>query len=392
MVIGQYSYPDVDRLFYIENNHFQGRLFPNMKIAIFHNYMDNIGGAEFVDLTLAKSLNADIYTTNIDKDKIKKMGFSTENVFSIGRIPINAPFKQQAAFNKFRKLNLGKKYDLYIIGGDWAMAGALHNKPNIWYVYSPIREIWDLYEYTRENNVFLFAKPIFDLWVGYHRRMNLKYIKHVDKVVSISHNVERRVEKYFGKKSMVIYPPIDTSKFSCKKDDQKVGGYWLSVNRLISHKRVEIQIKAFAKMPDEKLIIVGCYERSRHFKAYASYIQNIKPDNVEILSWINEDKLISLYANCKGFITTSKDEDFGMAAVEAMASGKPVIAPNEGGYKETIVDGVTGKLIDDIDEEKLIKSIKDIGKKPESYKPACMKQAKRFDTQVFTKGIKELIN
>ena len=72
------------------------------KIAIFHNYMDNIGGAERVGLTLARELNADFYTTNIDKEKIKKMGFSDINLISIGKIPVNAPFRQQMALY-FRK-------------------------------------------------------------------------------------------------------------------------------------------------------------------------------------------------------------------------------------------------------------------------------------------------
>ncbi len=74
-----------------------------------------------------------------------------------------------------------------------------------------------------------------------------------------------------------------------------------------------------------------------------------------------------------------------------MASGKPVIAPNEGGYKETIIDGVTGNLIDDIDVDKLVKAIREIGKNPESYKDACLQRAKNFDTKVFIKKIKELI-
>ena len=79
-----------------------------MKIAIFHNYLDNIGGAEIVGLTLAREFNADVYTTNIDKEKINKMGFSDviPRIFSIGTVPINAPFKQQFSLWKFRKLNL----------------------------------------------------------------------------------------------------------------------------------------------------------------------------------------------------------------------------------------------------------------------------------------------
>ena len=133
-----------------------------MKIAIFHNFMDNIGGAERVGLTLARELKADFYSTNIDREKIKKMGFSNINFISIGKIPINAPFRQQAALRKFRKLNLGNKYDFYIIDGDWAMSGAVINKPNLWYVHSPIREIWDSYRYVRNNLVPFPLRPIFD--------------------------------------------------------------------------------------------------------------------------------------------------------------------------------------------------------------------------------------
>ena len=101
------------------------------RIAIFHNYLDNIGGAEIVGLTLARELKADVYTTNIDKEKIKKMGFNDVNIISIGNIPINAPFRQQLAFLRFRLLNLKNKYDFYIIDGDWAMSGAVKNHPNL---------------------------------------------------------------------------------------------------------------------------------------------------------------------------------------------------------------------------------------------------------------------
>jgi len=148
-----------------------------MKIAVFHNFMDNIGGAERVGLTLARELNADFYSTNIDEEMIRKMGFDDINLISIGTVPINAPFRQQAALHKFRKLNLGKKYDLYIIDGDWAMSAAVNNKPNLWFVHSPIREIWDLYRYTRQNTVPPYFRWIFDLWVYYNRTLNRKYIQ-----------------------------------------------------------------------------------------------------------------------------------------------------------------------------------------------------------------------
>lgn len=358
-----------------------------MRIAIFHNYVDNIGGAEKVGLTLAREFNADFYSTCINQEKIKKMGFNGIKPISIGKIPTNPPFRQQLTLIKFRKLNLRNKYDLFIINGDWAMSGAVNNKPNLWYVHSPIREIWDLYSYTRNNIAPKLGRPIFDKWVSYNRHLNKKYVKHVGKIVCNSVNTKNRIKKYLQRESVVVNPPIETSLFNYKKN----GDFWLSVNRLVGHKRVGMQIKTFQKLKGEQLVIVGCYEKSRHFNDLAKYLKKIKPKNVQILSLINQDKLIELYANCKGFLTTTQNEDFGMAPVEAMASGKPVIAPNEGGYKETIINNVTGKLIDNINPDKLVKAIKEVGKNPKTYKEACIKQAKNFDTKIFIKKIsKEL--
>ena len=357
-----------------------------MKIAVLHNFMDNIGGAEYVDLILARELKADIYTTNINYEKIKRMGFKKVNIQSIGKIPINAPFRQQLALQRFRSLNLKNKYDLYIIAGDWAMSAAVNNKPNLWYVYSPIREIYDLHNYVRQSLVSPIKRPLFDIWVKYNRYLNRKYIRHVEKIACISNNTKKRLKKYLNRDSTVIYPPTETKNYKYKEN----GDFWLSVNRLITHKRVDMQIKAFKNLPNEKLIIVGSYEKSRHFKSYANYIKKIKPKNVEILSWINQKELINLYAGCKALITTSKDEDYGLTPVEAMASGKPTIAPNEGGYKETIINNITGKLINNINYKKLTKAVKSL-KNPEQYKSACLKHAKNFDTKIFIKKIKELI-
>jgi len=232
-----------------------------------------------------------------------------------------------------------------------------------------------------------WKRPLFDIWVGYNRYLNKKYSGHVTKFVCNSENTRKRVEKYLGKDAIVINPPIDTSRFHYEPHKN----YWLSVNRLITHKRVDIQIKAFSKMPNEKLIIVGSYELSKHFIQYKKYIESIQTPNVEIKHWVDCEDLIDLYARCKGLITTAMDEDFGMTPIEAMASGKPVIATNEGGYRETIVDGVTGKLIDDINEEKLIGAVTKVGENLEIYKNPCIEQAKKYDTNVFIKKIKEQI-
>ncbi len=359
-----------------------------MKIAIFHNYMDNIGGAEMVTLTLARELKADVYSTNIDRDKIKKMGFEDVNLISIGKIPLDAPSRQQLALYRFRRLSLKNKYDFYIISGDWAVSAAVNNQPTIYYMHSPIRELWDLYGEVRKSIVPLRNRFIFDSWALYNRYLNKKYINKIDKIVCNSENTKKRLNHFLHRDAEVIYPPIYTKKFHYKKN----GNFWLSVNRLLNNKQVDMQIEAFKKLPDEKLIIVGSYETgAAHFRKYVNHINKIKPSNVEILHWIDFKKLVELYSNCKGFITTAKDEDFGMTAVEAMASGKPVIAPNEGGYKESIIDGKTGILIQNIDADRLAEAIEKIGKNPKKFKNACLRQAKKFDTKEFIKKIKEVI-
>lgn len=366
----------------------------SMRIAVFHNFIDNIGGAEIVALAFARELNADIYTTNIDLIKIRHMGFADvlPRVFSIGKVPLNPPWRQQIVLKKFRDLDLKKKYDFFIIAGDWAMSGAVKNRPNLWYVHSPIREIWDLHGYVREHMVPFWARSLFDLWVMVNRFLNRKYTGAVGRVVCNSENTKNRVVQFLKREATVIHPPVDTSKFHYAPPQ----GYWLSVNRLIKHKRIDLQLNAFAKLPGERLIVVGSYEGADHFLDHAAYCKKAKPDNVEIRSWVSHEKLVELYAHCKGLVTTSQDEDFGMNVVEAMASGKPVIAPREGGYKETVIHGQTGLLIDDIDEGKLRDAIlalsKELGADPEKYREACRVQASRFDIRISMEKIKKEID
>lgn len=345
-------------------------------------------------LTLARELTADLYTTNIDEDKVKRMGFEDvlPRIFSIGKIPTNAPFRHQAALWKFRRLNLGRKYDFYIIGGDWATSGAVNNKPNLWYIHSPLNELWEWRDFVRKEILSRWKRPIFDIWVWINRKLSLKYAKHIDIWVCNSNNTKKRVKKFYNREAEIIYPPTDTSKYEYKPHRN----YWLSVNRLINHKRVDMQVEAFSKMPNEKLIIVGSYEKgAKQFEVYNKYIESIKPENVEIINWADDKKLKELYSGCKGFITTARDEDFGMAPVEAMASGKPVIASNEGGYKETVVNGKTGILIDDISEIKIISAVEslneEMGGNELAYMKDCQERAREFDIRVFVEKIKRQI-
>lgn len=357
------------------------------KIAIFHNYMDNIGGAELVTISLAKHLDAEIFTTNIDSKKIEKMGGQGLKITSIGTVPVNAPFRQQWTLWRFRNLNLTGKFDAFIIAGDWAVSAAVNNHPNIWYIHSPIREIWDLYEYTRKNIVAPWKRPAFDIWVHLNRYLTKSYVDQVDDFFCNSINTHNRVQKFLGRNAEILPPPTQINDFSF----QSFGDYWLSVNRLISHKRIEVQLEAFRHFKDEKLIVVGCYEKSDHFQEYAKRMHSIAPPNVRFISWVDRKELVDLYANCKGVISTALDEDFGLTAVEAMASGKPMIAPSEGGYLETIEHLKTGYLIQEVNAKGLVEAISQVSQNLQSFKLPCLERAQKFGIAPFIAKIKEAL-
>lgn len=188
-------------------------------------------------------------------------------------------------------------------------------------------------------------------------RQNRLYSKNVSCFVCNSKNTSSRLKKFLEKDSEVINPPVDTASFFFRKSE----GYWLSLSRLINHKRIKLQLEAFRKMTDKKLVIVGSYEKAGHFRKYRKKILKIMPENVIILSHVPQDKLIELYARSIGMITTSKDEDFGMNVIESYAAGKPVIAVNESSYKETVINGNTGKLIEPYSES-IIEAVNEIEK------------------------------
>lgn len=371
-----------------------------MKIAIFHNYLDNIGGAEIVVLTLARAFAADIYTTNISLENIAKMGFAdvTPRIHSLGRIPKTAPFRQQLAFWKFRHLNLSGRYDFFIIAGDWAMSGAVNNHPNLWYAHSPLNELWEFQNFIKKELLNFWKKPLYDFWVAINRCLSLKYARSVDCWVANSLNTKLRIKKYYQQEAQVIYPPVDISADQSSGNyNAVIGDYWLSVNRLAAHKRPEMQLEAFKNLPAEKLVMVASYEQGvAQFENCKKKIDEYQLTNVEVKHWVSAAELQDLYRGCLGFITTAQNEDFGLTAVEAMAAGKPVIAPAEGGYLESVINGQTGILIKDIDSEKLRQAISAIKNNLENssnfYQENCQSQARRFDVSVFVESIRKIVN
>ncbi len=353
-----------------------------MRIGIFHDYFGAIGGGEKTVLSLAHILNADIITTDTDVFTILNPQVP---VISLGKTIKKSPFKQISTSILFSHCDFRDEYDFFIFTGNWSIHGANLHHPNLWYCYTPVRAFYDNYQRFL-HEMSSYTKPLFISWVSAHRRWSEHAINSLDTIISISETVAERMQKYLNRKTPVIYPPVDCNRYSCVK----YGDFWLSVNRLYPEKRIELQVETFRSLPDENLIIVGGYSQGDQTERYAKKILSNLPDNVSYLGEINEGEVLSLYATCKGHITTAMNEDFGLTPVEAMASGKPVVAVCEGGYRETI-NNETG-ILTSPKISALCSAIRQVSNNPESYKHSCFQQASRFDTSIFSSKMKKVVH
>lgn len=348
-----------------------------MRIAIFHDYFGAIGGGEKVVIEMAKILDADIITT--DTDAVKKIDADVR-VISLGKTIKFPPLKQISAALRFYFCDYSRDYDHFIFTGNWSHMAAHRHHPNIWYCYTPVRAFYDLYPTFLSRQGFI-TRQFFRIWTFFHRIADQRSVTYIDRIIAISRNVQDRISHYHNRESGLIYPPVDTSRYHC----EEYGNFWLSVNRLYPEKRIELQVDAFRQMPDERLVIVGGYAKGDHAAEYAERIGSTLPPNVTLRGEIGEEELRDLYSRCRGHICTALDEDYGLTPLEAMASGKPVVAVNEGGYRETVTKE-TGILVSP-DAGSLIHAISAISLHPERYRDACLERARKFDSVGFQEQV-----
>ncbi|ALM76151.1 glycosyltransferase [Thermococcus barophilus] len=359
-----------------------------MKIAVIHDRFVNRGGAERVALEIAKALKVDtIYTAHYEPEKT----FEEIQKFNIIEIhpTRDVSWDKQHAINrmvdgiKFSFLKEVSEYDLIWTSGMWAMFASKNNPRNIWYCHSPNRALYDLYEHFKKRYHWIGWKGVFIIWASFWRKIDQYHINFVREIVVNSRNTKRRVKAAYNRRSEVIHPPVDTKKFYWGESE----GYWLSVQRIMPEKRVELQIEIFKKVSGENLIIVGNVdENSQYYRMIKKKADKLP--NVRLMVGVDDKTLVELYAHSKGVIQTAIDEDFGLVPIEAMAAGKPVFAVNEGGFRETVIDGITGRLINPPYLENFIKAIKEFDET--KYNPKVIRTwAENFSVEKFRDKIKK---
>jgi glycosyltransferase involved in cell wall biosynthesis len=250
---------------------------------------------------------------------------------------------------------------------------------HICYCLTPARFLWNYQSYAQREGLGRLADVALRPVLNYLRLWDRLAADRVDHFIAISREVQRRIRKYYHRQSAIIYPPVDTGRLH---PADGYGDYFLVVSRLIPYKRIDLAVRAFNEL-DLPLKIVG-EGRDR------AALQALARPNVEFLGWVGDEELQQLLSRARAFVFPGL-EDFGIAPVEAMAAGRPVIAYAGGGALDTVKPGVTGEFFAELTPESLAGAVRDFD--PTRYDPATIRShAEQFDQAVFQRELKRFVN
>lgn len=312
------------------------------KIALIHDHLVQDGGAEKVLQTLAEMFPAaPIFTIVADK-KSTNAFFADKDVRPsfLQNIPLGVKKYQWylSLMPSAIESHHLPDYDLAISSASSFAKGVITHPgtKHVCYCHTPTRYLWnDSHNYLRELKVNWLVKKILPISLNRLRVWDRLAADRVDYFIANSHTVADRIKKYYNRDSIVIYPPVEVEKFSISDQPKK---YYLAGGRLVPYKRFDLAVKAFSRL-GAPLKIFGIGPEDK-------YLRRIAKPNVEFLGKVSDSQRAELYANCIAYLNP-QEEDFGITAIEAMASGRPVIAYSRGGAKETIIDGMTGEFFDE---------------------------------------------
>jgi glycosyltransferase involved in cell wall biosynthesis len=309
-----------------------------MKVALVHDYLNQMGGAERVVLALHELFpDAPLYTSIYDPKRVDP---------AFQKIDIRTSFMQKLPFimkhhqpylpfypAAMEGLDL-RGYDL-VLSSSSAFGKGVIVKPetmHICYCHTPMRWCWNYSEYVEREQLGGMARRILPFLITWLRVWDQTSAMRVDHFIANSPVVAQRIQKYYRRESVVIPPPVEASRFLFDPAAQ-IGDYFLVLSRLAPYKRIDLAIQA-CNMLQLPLVIIGGGRDEKQLKAMAG-------PTIRFLGRLSDSETLPYIAHCRAFLFPG-EEDFGITPLEVQASGRPVIAYGAGGALASVVEGVTG--------------------------------------------------
>lgn len=364
-----------------------------LKIALVHDHLLEFGGAERVLVALKNVFpKADVYTAFINWDNLgvhKKLVSDWKiNTSWAERVPFLKRF-----YSPLRWISPYiwdsfdfNGYDVVISSSATLMSKGVVTRPetlHISYLHHPPRYLY-YYETAVEWQKFFLIR-VYGHFINHGLRM-YDYLssQRVDRFIANSEETKKRAAKFYRRDADVIYPPVDIPE---KAQEPGKKDYYITLSRLARAKHIDVLVKAAVKH-NFKLKIVG-HGRDKE------YLQSLADSNVEFIGEVTDEVRNSLYSGAKAFLFSSVDEEFGIAPIEAMGHGVPVIAYASGGLKETVQEGKNGYLYSELNEESLYEKIQKLEELSETdYKKMCAdarKASEKYSFEEFSRQMKAYV-
>jgi len=361
----------------------------NARIAMVHYWFASHRGGERVVEAMARMFpEADLFSLVVNPEALpESLRARSITTSFLQKVPGAARWHRR--FIPFYPMALEQfdlsDYDLVLSSESGPAKGVLSSAGtcHVCYCHSPMRYLWDFYhDYKNGSTLGPLSRPLFTLASHYLRLWDAASANRVDYFAANSRNVAARIRKHYRRESTVIYPPVNVSAGYLAESTED---YYLVVGQLVDYKRVDLAIDACNRL-GLKLRIVGDGEQYSHLKKFAGR-------SVEFCGALSDKQLRELYAHCRALLFPG-EEDFGMVPVEAQSFGRPVIAFERGGAKETVLgvhpgsndlpENSTGVFFQQQSVDSLVEAILAFEQVEDRFRPFFIKhQADRFAPENF---------